>query len=76
MKQIIGTSNSHPQFMTIPEAAIVLGISRNAAYSAAKRYRSTEGSEGLPNLKVGGTLRVPADALRRMAQLSIPGSAA
>ena len=76
MKQLRKANNPHPQFMTITEAASVLCISRNAAYAAAQRYRTTEGSEGLPNLKVGGTLRVPVDALHRMAQLSIPGSAA
>lgn len=65
-----------PSFLTIPEAAGVLGISRNSAYAAAKRYRSSEGAEGLPNLKVGGSLRVPLSALERMTQLHIPGDAA
>ena len=46
-----------PGFMTVPEAAQVLGISRNGAYAAAKRYGNTEGAEGLPNLKVGGCFR-------------------
>ena len=64
-----------PGFMTVPEAAQVLGISRNGAYAAAKRYRITEGAEGLPNLKVGGCFRVPVDALKRMSQLRIPGDA-
>lgn len=70
-----GTSNTDIRslFMTIPEAAAVLGISRNSAYAAAKQFRRSGGSEGLPNLKVGGSLRVPEEALRRMAQLDFPG---
>lgn len=61
-------------FLTINEAAKVLGIARNSAYLAAKKYRQTHGREGLPNIKVGGTYRVPASALERMADIAIPDS--
>ena len=65
-----------PGFMSIPEAGHVLGISRNAAYAAASRYRETSGVEGLPNIAIGGSYRVPEDVLRRMAELRLPGDAA
>lgn len=58
-------------FLTVDEAAEVLGISRNTAYLATKRYRATDGREGLPVIKVGGCLRVPRAALERMAQIGI-----
>src|SRR5680860_734029 len=58
-------------FLTIPEAAERLRISRNAAYLAARRYRQTSGSEGLPNIAIGGSYRVPTAALERMANLDV-----
>ena len=64
----------YPNFLTVVQAAEILGISRGAAYTSAKLYRESNGAEGLPNLKVAGSLRVPADALVEMAKLPIPGS--
>ena len=64
-----------PHFMTIPEAAVRLRISRNAAYLAARRYRQTGGREGLPNVAIGGSYRVPVAALDRMADLAVPSQA-
>lgn len=60
------------QFLTIPEAAVRLRVSRNAAYQAARRYRHTGGREGLPNFAIGGSYRVPIAALDRMADLAVP----
>ena len=61
-------------FLTVEQAAEVLGVSRNTAYLATKRYRTTGGKEGLPVIKVGGCLRVPRAVIERMTQLDIPGS--
>ena len=63
-------------FLTIPEAAVRLRVSRNAAYQAARRYRHTGGREGLPNFAIGGSYRVPIAALDRMADLALPPVAA
>ena len=63
-------------FRTIPETAVRLRISRNAAYQTARRYRQTGGCEGLPNLAIGGSYRVPIAALDRMADLALPPVAA
>jgi len=52
--------------LTVEEAAAVLRIGRNSAYALARRYRATGGAEGLPVIKLGRQLRVPATALRRL----------
>ncbi len=56
------------------EAAEILGISRNTAYLATKRYRATKGAEGLPVVQVEGCLRVPRAALERMARIGLDAS--
>jgi hypothetical protein len=55
------------RFFTIEEAARVLRIGRTAAYQGAKRYRETEGAEGLPVVVICGSLRVPGGWLEEMA---------
>jgi len=54
-----------PPVLTVPEAALVLRISRSAAFRQAERFRLTEGREGIPNYQVGRVLRVPRDQLLR-----------
>jgi hypothetical protein len=53
--------------LTVEEAARVLRIGRTAAYLAAKRYRETDGAEGLPCIAIRGSLRVPRRHLEAMA---------
>lgn len=60
-----------PDFLTVEEAARVLRIGRTAAYLAAKRYRETDGAEGLPVVAIRGSLRVPRRHLEAMAGGSI-----
>ena len=55
------------RFFTVEEAARVLRIGRTAAYAAAKRYRQTDGAEGLPVVVICGSLRVPGGWLEEMA---------
>ncbi|MBI2169873.1 MAG: helix-turn-helix domain-containing protein [Actinobacteria bacterium] len=55
-----------PPVLTVEEAAKVLRIGRGAAYELARRYRATEGREGLPVVSFGRTLRVPRAALLRL----------
>lgn len=45
----------------VPEAGALLGLSRNAAYAAAK-------SGALPTIKVGRLIRVPKAAFHRMLE--------
>jgi hypothetical protein len=70
--QLEASLPSTDYFLTIPEAAQRLRISRNAAYLAARRYRLTSGREGLPNIAIGGSYRVPTAALDRMADIDVP----
>lgn len=51
---------------TVEEAAHILRISRSSGYALARRYFATDGREGLPVLRVGNCLRVPAWALREL----------
>jgi excisionase family DNA binding protein len=52
-----------PAFLTIPEVAAVLRISRSSAYEAAQRGE-------LPTVRFGRRLRVPRYALAKLAGLS------
>jgi hypothetical protein len=63
-----------PDFLTVEEAARVLRIGRTAAYALARRWRDTNGQEGLPVVPFGRVLRVPRAALERIAGGSITTS--
>jgi excisionase family DNA binding protein len=55
--------------ITIPEAAEMLGVSRNAAYEAAKRGE-------IPSIRIGKRVLVPLAALERMLANRNDGGAA
>jgi len=54
------------EVLTIDEAAVILRISRNAAYAAAREWRATGGKTGIPCIEIGRTLRVPRADLDRL----------
>jgi len=58
-------ATTNPEVLTIEEAAAILRISRNAAYAAARQWRSTGGTTGIPCIEIGRTLRVPRSELNR-----------
>jgi len=60
------TDGHQPEVLTVEEAAALLRISRNAAYAAARLWRSSGGREGLPCIELGRSLRVPRAALERL----------
>ncbi len=60
------TEESDPEVLTVPEAAALLRIGRNAAYLLARQWIATGGQEGLPCIELGRSLRVPRPALRQM----------
>lgn len=60
------TETTEPAVLTIEEAATLLRISRNAAYTAARRWRTTNGQTGLPCIEIGRTLRVPRNELDKL----------
>lgn len=47
--------------ISVPEAGVVLGLCRNAAYAAAARGE-------IPVLRIGGRLLVPMAALQRLLE--------
>lgn len=57
---------SDSEVLTVEEAAALLRISRNAAYALARRWRATGGSEGIPCIELGRSLRVPRAALQEL----------
>jgi hypothetical protein len=60
------------EVFTVEEAAAILRISCNAAYAAARLWRSSGGREGLPCIELGRTLRVPRAALDRLLVAGAP----
>jgi len=65
MTTTIDTS-SPAEVLTIEEAAAILRISRNAAYAAARKWRTTGGETGIPCIEIGRTLRVPRAEFERL----------
>jgi transposase len=65
-----------PPTMTVDDAAAFLGISRSSAYTLSARYRETEGSEGLPNVRLGGRVLVLTAPLLELVRASTPGATA
>ena len=61
-----------PDVLTVEEAAVVLRISRGAAYELARQYRESGGRHGLPVVELGRTLRVPRAALIRLLEPGEP----
>jgi excisionase family DNA binding protein len=57
------TTPGPPDFFTIEEAARILRIGRTAAYELARKWRATDGRDGLPVVAFGRLLRVPRTAL-------------
>jgi excisionase family DNA binding protein len=49
-------------FLTVQEAAVRLRISRTGAYMLARRWLETAGKEGIPAVRIGRSIRVPASA--------------
>lgn len=58
-----------PDVLTIPEAARLMRVSSGVAYGMARRYRQTNGREGLPFFMAGERMMRVAklDLIRYMA---------
>jgi excisionase family DNA binding protein len=63
----MSTMSEHGAFLRVEEAALVLRISRTSAYALTRRFLDTGGREGLPAVRIGRSVRVPAAALEAMA---------
>ena len=58
-------TEDYPKLLSIADAAEVLGVSRNTAYQLADEFIRNRGESGLPNIRLGRLIRVPASGLRR-----------
>ena len=56
-----------PDFLTVEEAGRVLRIGRTAAYQLANLYLETGGRDGIPAIRMGRQLRIPAGRLEDLA---------
>jgi excisionase family DNA binding protein len=57
--------NAEPAFLRVRDAAVVLGISRSAAYELANVWLATDGQAGLPAVRLGRTILIPRTAIDR-----------
>jgi hypothetical protein len=58
-----------PAFVRVRDAALILGISKSAAYELANAWLATEGRAGLPAVRLGRCILVPRAALERLADV-------
>ena len=56
-----------PAFVRVRDAALILGISKSAAYELANAWLVTEGRAGLPAVRMGRCILVPRAALERLS---------
>lgn len=59
--------------LTVEEAGAFLRLGRTKAYSEARRFLATNGTEGLPVVAFGRSLRVPTAALLRLLGIESNG---
>jgi excisionase family DNA binding protein len=69
----VSTITENGPFLQVEEAALVLRISRTSAYALTRRFLDTGGREGLPAVRIGRSVRVPAAALEQMANTATRG---
>lgn len=56
-----------PRFVRVPQAAVLLQISRAKAYALAA-------SGDLPSIRIGkGSIRIPLDAVERLVEVAMKG---
>ncbi len=63
------TPRPTPRFLRIDEVARILQIGRSAAYEQAKQYLASGGRTGIPAVRVGRAIRVPAAAIEAWATI-------
>jgi excisionase family DNA binding protein len=64
---VTSIADQHGPFLRVEEAARVLRISRTSAYAQARRWLDSGGTDGLPAVRIGRSVRIPAVALDRLA---------
>ena len=59
-------------FLTVEDAAEILGIGRSSAYKAARRYVATKAPDAIPAIRVGKQLRIPRALFEAWAGVELP----
>ena len=59
--------SGEPAFFRVRDAAVILGISRSAAYELANTWLATDGQTGLPAVRMGRSILIPRTAIDRLA---------
>jgi hypothetical protein len=58
------TFDEAPEMLKVEEAATLLRISRSSAYEGVAIFQATKGTDGIPSVRIGRSLRVPKGLLR------------
>lgn len=56
-----------PPFLKVEQAQELTQLGRSQIYELTRRWRETDGKEGIPCIQFGRALRVPTAALLRLA---------
>lgn len=59
-------TDTDDQLLTVCEAAAILRISRNGAYTLSRQWRANGGRVGLPCIEIGRSIRVPRSAILQL----------
>jgi hypothetical protein len=62
-------ADQHGPFLRVEDAARLLRISRTSAYAQARQWFDTGGAAGLPAVRIGRSIRIPAIVLDRLADV-------
>ena len=65
-------AETYGPFLRVEDAARLLCISRTSAYVLANRWLTSGGGDGLPAIRFGRSIRIPAAALDRLTEPIAP----
>jgi hypothetical protein len=65
-----------PPFLRVEQAQELTQLGRTQIYEQTRRWRDTNGREGIPVVSFGRSLRIPTAALLRLALIDVDGDPA
>jgi len=65
-----------PPFLRVEQAQELTQLGRSQLYEQTRRWRETNGAEGIPVVRFGRCLRIPTAALLRLALIEVDDSTA
>ncbi len=60
-----------PPFLRVEQAQELTQLGRSQLYELTRRWRETNGAEGIPVVRFGRCLRIPTAALLRLALIAV-----